>query len=101
MPVCDRLRGHCAEFVLCTLASYFLGNATLQWTLLMSLMLFAMGLGSRLSRSFSTNLLDTFTLLEFGLSVLCASVAAASYACPLFSTMSGSSFIPWQPLSAC
>ena len=72
--------GIVAEFVLCTLASYFLGNATLQWTLLMSLMLFAMGLGSRLSRSFSTNLLDTFTLLEFSLSVLCASAAVASYA---------------------
>ena len=80
--------GIVAEFVLCTLASYFLGNATLQWTLLMSLMLFAMGLGSRLSRSFSTNLLDTFTLLEFSLSVLCASAAVASYvASPFFNNV--------------
>ena len=76
--------GIVAEFVLCTLASYFLGNATLQWTLLMSLMLFAMGLGSRLSRSFSSDLLDTFIALEFGLSVLCASAAAASYAMSAF-----------------
>lgn len=76
--------GLVAEFVLCTLASYFLGNATLQWTLLMSLMLFAMGVGSRLSRSFRSDLLDTFTLLEFGLSVLCASAAAASYAASAF-----------------
>lgn len=76
--------GLVAEFVLCTLASYFLGNATLQWTLLMSLMLFAMGVGSRLSRAFRSDLLDTFTLLEFGLSVLCASAAAASYAASAF-----------------
>ena len=71
--------GIVAEFVLCTLASYFLGNATLQWTLLMSLMLFAMGLGSRLSRYFTSGLLDTFTILEFSLSVLCAGAAAAAY----------------------
>ncbi len=76
--------GLVAEFVLCTLASYFLGNATLQWTLLVSLMLFAMGVGSRLSRAFRSDLLDTFTLLEFGLSILCASAAAASYAASAF-----------------
>lgn len=71
--------GIVAEFVLCTLASYFLGNAVLQWTLLMSFMLFAMGLGSRLSRSLKSHLLDTFTVLEFSLSLLCASAAAAAY----------------------
>ncbi|MDP6777808.1 MAG: spermidine synthase, partial [Candidatus Latescibacteria bacterium] len=37
--------GIVAEFVLSTLASYLLGNTTLQWTLVMSLMLFSMGLG--------------------------------------------------------
>ena len=71
--------GIVAEFVLCTLASYFLGNAVLQWTLLMSLMLFAMGLGSRLSRYLVSHLLDTFTVLECGLSLLCASASAAAY----------------------
>ncbi len=81
--------GIVAEFVLCTLASYFLGNATLQWTLLMSLMLFAMGVGSRLSRSFSAALLDTFTVIEFGLSLLCASAAAASYALSAFVNNAG------------
>ncbi len=47
---------------------------------MMSLMLFAMGLGSHLSRYLGANLLDTFTVLEFSLSLLCASAAAAAYA---------------------
>jgi len=71
--------GIVAEFVLCTLATYFLGNAVLQWTLMMSFMLFAMGLGSHLSRYCNAHLLDTFTVLEFALSLLCASAAAAAY----------------------
>ena len=71
--------GIVAEFVLSTLASYLLGNTTLQWTLVMSLMLFAMGLGSGLSRRITTRLLDRFVALEFTLSVLCASCAAAAY----------------------
>ena len=71
--------GIVAEFVLCTLATYFLGNAVLQWTLMMSFMLFAMGLGSHLSRYCNAHLLDTFTVLEFCLSLLCAISAAAAY----------------------
>ena len=47
---------------------------------MMSFMLFAMGLGSHLSRYLGKNLLDTFTVLEFSLSLLCASAAAAAYA---------------------
>ncbi len=71
--------GIVAEFVLCTLASYLLGNAVLQWTLIMSFMLFAMGVGSRLSRYLISHLLDTFILLEFTLSLLCAGSAAVTY----------------------
>ena len=81
--------GIVAEFVLCTLATYFLGNAVLQWTLMMSLMLFAMGLGSHLSRYCSANLLDTFTVLEFSLSLLCASAAASAYVLSPFLTNAG------------
>ena len=71
--------GIVAEFVLSTLASYLLGNTTLQWTLVMSLMLFSMGLGSRLSRHIRDRLLDRFIAVEFTLSALCASCAAAAY----------------------
>lgn len=73
------LAGIVAEFVLSTLASYLLGNTTLQWTLVMSLMFFTMGLGSRLSRYLTERLLDRFIAVEFILSVLCATSAAAAY----------------------
>jgi spermidine synthase len=71
--------GIVAEFVLSTLATYLAGNAVFQWTIVMSLMLFAMGLGSRLSKAFRERLLDTFILIEFGLSVLCAASAVIAY----------------------
>jgi spermidine synthase len=73
------LAGIVAEYVLSTLATYLLGNAIFQWTIVMSLMLFAMGLGSRLSKSFNKNLIDVFVFVEFTLSVLCASASVLSY----------------------
>ena len=40
--------GIVAEYTLSTLATYFIGNSIFQWTMIVSLMLFCMGLGSRL-----------------------------------------------------
>lgn len=71
--------GIVAEYVLSTLATYMMGNAVLQWTLVMSLMLFAMGLGSRISRILQARLLDAFIGIEFCLSVLCAVSAVLAY----------------------
>ncbi len=71
--------GIVAEFVLGTLASYFLGNTVLQWTLIISLMLFAMGVGSRLSRYLVSHLLDTFAVLEYALSLLCGASVLIAY----------------------
>lgn len=62
--------GVVAEYILSTLATYFLGDSIFQWIMTISLMLFSMGLGSRLSKHFERNLLKTFLLLEFSLSVL-------------------------------
>ncbi len=73
------LAGIVAEYVLSTLASYLLGNAVLQWTLIVSLMLFAMGIGSRLSKYIRSHLLDAFVIVEFSLSVLCAVSATLTY----------------------
>ncbi|GAB6144118.1 polyamine aminopropyltransferase [Desulfocicer niacini] len=64
--------GIVAEFVLSTLATYLMGNATFQWTMIMSIMLFAMGVGSAYSRHFKHRLLDIFVLVEFILSSLCS-----------------------------
>lgn len=71
--------GIVAEFVLSTLATYLLGNAIVQWTLVMSLMLFAMGLGSRISRWVRTDLVDAFIVIEIALSLLCAGSALTAY----------------------
>lgn len=77
--------GIVSEFVLSTLASYLLGDSILQWTIVMSLMLFAMGLGSRVSRYFFHNLLDKFIFLEFALSLISGVSVAFCY---WFSTFS-------------
>jgi len=77
--------GVIAEFVLSTLATYLAGNAVFQWTIVMSLMLFAMGVGSRFSRLFRDRLLETFILTEFLLSVLCAVSAVLAYALAAYS----------------
>lgn len=62
--------GVVAEYILSTLATYFLGDSIFQWIIIISLMLFSMGLGSRISKNLNTNLLKFFLLTEFALSVL-------------------------------
>ncbi len=71
--------GIVAEYVLSTLATYILGNAVFQWTVVISLMLFAMGLGSRMSRYLIDNLLDKFIFTELALSLTCGTCAALCY----------------------
>ena len=73
------LAGIVAEYVMATLASYLLGDAVLQWTLTVSLMLFAMGVGSRLSRFVRGSILDAFVTVELLLSVVCAISATLAY----------------------
>ncbi|WP_375578044.1 polyamine aminopropyltransferase [Marivirga tractuosa] len=62
--------GVVAEYILSTLATYFLGDSIFQWIIIISLMLFSMGVGSRISKSFEKNLLKRFLLVEFTLSFL-------------------------------
>lgn len=71
--------GIVAEYTLSTLASYFLGNQLLQWTLIISVMMFSMGLGSQLSKFFNKRLLETFLVLEFLLSIFSAFSAIIVY----------------------
>lgn len=51
----------------------------------MSLMLFAMGLGSRISKYLHSNLLDMFIFLEFSLSILCGISVVLCYWVSTFS----------------
>ncbi|PCH73017.1 MAG: spermidine synthase [Flavobacteriaceae bacterium] len=83
------LSGIVAEYILSTLATYFLGNSVLQWTMVMSTMLFAMGIGSRLSRSLKTNLLEKFIFIEFTLSFLVCFSSLAVYTASAYTFYAG------------
>ena len=79
------LSGIVAEYVLSTLATYFLGDSVFQWTMIVSIMLFSMGLGSRLSKWFvNSNLLQNFIYIEFILSILAAFVSVITYTASAF-----------------
>ncbi len=62
--------GIVAEYLLSTLATHFIGDSTIQWALIVSTMMFSMGLGSRISKSFVSNLTEKFLILEFTLSIV-------------------------------
>ncbi|NPB07377.1 MAG: polyamine aminopropyltransferase [Aquificae bacterium] len=63
--------GLVAEYLLATLATYLLGNALLQWSVVIALFLLFMGVGSRLSRYVPDELLpQAFVVAEIFLSLL-------------------------------
>lgn len=78
------LSGIVAEYVLSTLATYFLGDSVFQWTMIVSIMLFSMGLGSRISKGIEDRLLERFIYIEFTLSLLAAFVSVITYTASAF-----------------
>lgn len=74
------ISGIVSEYVLATMATYFIGDSVFQWTMVLSLMLFSMGLGSRLSKLFEKELIFYFILIEFTLSILASFSAFFTYA---------------------
>jgi spermidine synthase len=83
------LSGVVAEYILATLATYFLGDSVVQWALIISVMLFSMGLGSRVSKIFRTNLLTTFIAIEFTLSLFVAFSSLMTYTTAAFTQYTG------------
>lgn len=83
------LSGIVAEYILSTLASYFLGDSILQFTLVLSFMLFAMGLGSSWSSKFEGALLEKFIFIEFLLSILVSFAAILVYVISAYTTYNG------------
>ncbi|GJQ64650.1 MAG: polyamine aminopropyltransferase 2 [Melioribacteraceae bacterium] len=83
------LSGIVAEYILSTLATYFLGDSVVQWTLIISVMLFAMGLGSRLSRYLETDLVIKFITIEFLLSLFVAFSPLLAYMASAFTVYTG------------
>jgi spermidine synthase len=77
------------EYTLATLASYLMGNTILQWTVVISLMMFFMGVGSRISRKLEGNLLDRYVFAEFGLSLFCTFSALFAFGIAAFTVHNG------------
>ncbi len=83
------LSGIVAEYILSTLATYLLGDSVVQWTMIISVMMFSMGLGSRLTRYFDRHLLYIFILIEFTLSIFVSFSSILSYTFEAFTIYSG------------
>jgi spermidine synthase len=83
------LSGIVAEYVLSTLATYFLGDSVFQWTMIVSIMLFAMGLGSHISKYLEPPLLQKFIFIEFSLSILTAFSSILAYTTAAFTSYPG------------
>lgn len=81
--------GIVAEYILSTLATYFIGNSIFQWTMIVSLMLFCMGLGSRLSKLITKNLIQNFLILEATLSIIVAFSSVLVYTLAAISDIYG------------
>ena len=64
------LSGIVAEYALSTLASYLLGNSILQFCLVISITMFAMGVGSEVSKRIQGDLVARFVGAELALSVV-------------------------------
>lgn len=73
------LAGIVAEYCYATLSTYFVGDSVKQWSIVISLMLFSMGLGSRVTRSLKSNLLIVFITVEFILSLVVSFSAIITY----------------------
>ncbi len=83
------LSGIVAEYVLATLASYFIGDSVIQWTLIISLMLFFMGIGARITKYIDKNVFEYFVFTEFVLSFVVSFSAMMTYSLTAFSDYTG------------
>lgn len=83
------LSGIVAEYILSTLATYFLGDSVVQWTLIISVMLFSMGLGSRISRYLEDDLVVKFVTIEFLLSLFVGFSPLLAYTASAYTPYTG------------
>ena len=51
------------ELIVATVSSYLLGNSVYQFSITIGLFMFAMGIGSHLTRYLNTNLINSFVLI--------------------------------------
>lgn len=74
------LSGIVSEYTLATLGSYLLGNQIVQWTLIISFMMFAMGIGSYYSGKIKEEkVFSSLIFCELGISLISATCAIFAY----------------------
>ncbi len=73
------LSGIVAEYCYATLSTYFVGDSVKQWAIIISLMLFSMGVGSRITKYFNGNVFKLFIITEFLLSLIVSFSAVSTY----------------------
>lgn len=73
------LSGIVAEYCFATLSTYFVGDSVKQWSIIISLMLFSMGIGSRITKTFNGNVFKLFIITEFTLSIVVSFSAVFTY----------------------
>lgn len=83
------LSGVVAEYVLSTLASYFIGDSTVQWALIISTMLFSMGFGSRLTKYFEKDLLQKFIIIELLLTIFTSFSSLVAFTAAAYTIYTG------------
>ncbi len=83
------LSGVVAEYVLSTLASYFIGDSTVQWALIISTMLFSMGFGSRLTKYFEKDLLQKFIIIELLLTIFTSFSSVLTFTAAAYTMYTG------------
>lgn len=73
------LSGIVAEYCFATLSTYFIGDSVKQWSIVISLMLFSMGVGSRITKKINHNIFKFFIFTEFALSIIVSFSALVTY----------------------
>ena len=74
----------CYELIISAVSSYLMGDSTLQYSITIGLYMFAMGLGSYLSKYMKNNLFNWFVLIEMGVGLVGGTSALVLFYANLF-----------------
>lgn len=75
------------ELIIGSLSSYLLGNSITQFSITIGLYLFAMGVGSYVSKYVSRNLFDAFTLVEITVGLLGSFSSILLFVCHIYTSI--------------
>lgn len=75
------------ELIIGSLSSYLLGSSVTQFSITIGLYLFAMGIGSYLSKYLNRHLFDTFTLVEIAVGLLGSFSSILLFVCHIYTNI--------------